>query len=144
MKRYRLYLAKPLLALYFFALAGMILGGTAGIVALALGKSGPAGPPVWLALIWLVLVFLIAYRLLRFPFEITIRDDAMIEFRSLFRRAVLAPSAVKLVRASRYSLGFVDIVHEGGTVHLVSQMDGFHEFLTTLKELNPAVTIRGC
>jgi hypothetical protein len=35
------------------------------------------------------------------------------------------------------------LTHRAGKVHLMSAMDGFHEFLTKLREANPAVEIRG-
>ena len=81
---------------------------------------------------------------LRFPFEIKLRDDAIVEFRSVFRRITVSPVEIKSVRAKPYALDFVDVVLQGGTVHLLSQMDGFHEFITTLKSLNPAIRIQGC
>jgi hypothetical protein len=80
----------------------------------------------------------------RIPFEIKVRDDAMIEFRSVLGRTTISPGAIKSVRAKSYALGFIDVVHGGGTVHLLSQMDGFHDFIATLKSLNPAVQIQGC
>ena len=79
-----------------------------------------------------------------FPFEIKLRDDSIIEFRSVFRRTTISPMEVKSVRAKPYALGFVDVVHQGGTVHLLNQMDGFHDFISTLKSLNPSVKIQGC
>ena len=81
---------------------------------------------------------------MRYPFEIKVRDDNFIEFRSLFRRIALSPNEIKAVRAKRYALGFVDIIHEKGKVHLLNQMDGFHDFISTLKSLNPSIKIQGC
>jgi hypothetical protein len=81
---------------------------------------------------------------LRIAFEIRIRDDAKIEFRSIFRTTVVSPAEIKSVQAKRYALGFVDIVHLKGTVHLLSQMDGFHEFIAAVKSMNPAAEIKGC
>jgi hypothetical protein len=68
----------------------------------------------------------------------------MIEFRSIFRRVVVSPNEIKAVRAKRYALGFVDVLHERGKVHLLNQIDGFHDFLATLKSLNPTLKIQGC
>ena len=122
----------------------MGLAGIAGIVATALGKLGPAGPPVWVFILWLGWLSFMSYMWLRFPFEIRIRDDAKIEFRSLFRTTIISPTEIKFVRAKRYALGFVDVVHQSGTVHLLNQMDGFHDFIATIKSLNPAAKIQGC
>jgi hypothetical protein len=38
----------------------------------------------------------------------------------------------------------LDVVQQNGRVHLLSQMDGFHDFITTLKSLNPAVKMKRC
>jgi hypothetical protein len=144
MKIYKLYLAKPLLAFYLLMLGAMVFAGLVGIIVGGVGKLGSEGPPVWVFVIFLGFALFNAYMWLRFPFEIKIRDDSVIEFRSVFRRTTVSPLDVKSVRAKRYALGFVDVVHQGGTVHLLNQMDGFHDFISTIRSLNPAVKIEGC
>jgi hypothetical protein len=144
MKVYKLYLAKPLLGFYLLMLAAWVLAGVVGIVVGALGKFGSNGPPAWIFVIVLGFALFNAYMWLRFPFEIRVRDDTVIEFRNVFRRIAVSPMDVKSVRAKPFALGFVDVVHQGGTVHLLNQMDGFHDFISTLKSLNPAVRIQGC
>ena len=144
MRIYKLYLAKPLLVFYLVVLSTWVVAGVVGIVVGALGKFGPCGPPTWMFGIFLAFAFFKAYMWLRFPFVIKIRDDNLIEFRSIFRRVVVSANEIKAVRAKRYAMGFIDVVHERGKVRLLNQMDGFHEFLATLKTLNPAVKIQGC
>jgi hypothetical protein len=144
MKLYKLYFAKPLLVFYLVILAVWVSVGVVGIVVGAIGKRGPEGPPVWVFVILLGFALFNAYMWLRFPFEIQVRDDSIIEFRSVFRRTTISPMEVKSVRAKPYALGFIDVVHQGGTVHLLNQMDGFHDFISTLKSLNPSVRIQGC
>ena len=144
MKLYKLYLGKPLLIFYLVVLAVLVSVGIVGIVVGAIGKVGSEGPPVWVFVILLGFALFNAYMWLRFPFEIKVRDDSFIEFRSVFRRTTISPMEVKSVRAKPYALGIVDVVHQGGTVHLLNQMDGFHDFISTLKSLNPSVKIQGC
>jgi len=144
MKLYKLYLGKPLLIFYLVMLAVFVSVGVVGIVVGAIGKLSSEGPPVWVFVILVGFALFNAYMWLRFPFEIKVRDDSIIEFRSVFRRTTISPMEVKSVRAKRYALGFVDVVHQGGTVHLLNQMDGFHDFISTLKSLNPSVKIQGC
>lgn len=144
MKVYKLYLGKPLLAFYLLTLSIWVFVGLAGIVVRVVGKLGSEGPPVWAFVNRLGFALFAAYMWLRFSFEIKVRDDSVIEFRSVFRRTTISPMEVKSVRAKPYALGFVDVVHAGGTVHLLNQMDGFHDFVSTLKSLNPAVKIQGC
>ncbi len=144
MKIYNLYIPKPLLIYYVLVLGAMPIVGITLIIVAALGKLEPDGPPVWIFILLLSVFCFVPYMWLRIAFDIRIRDDAKIEFRSLFRTTVVSPAEIKSIRAKRYALGFVDIVHLKGTVHLLSQMDGFHEFIATVKSLNPAVEIKGC
>jgi hypothetical protein len=78
------------------------------------------------------------------PFEIKIHDDATIPFHSLLRTTAVSPAEIKSARAKRYALGLVDVLQARGAVHLVNQMHGFHDFLSTSKSLNPATKIEGC
>ena len=39
---------------------------------------------------------------------------------------------------------FLVVRYSGGSVRLLNQFDGLHEFLTRLEELNPEVTMNGC
>jgi len=143
MKVYRLYLAKPLLVVYLLAILAWPLVGVAGIAAAVLGAFGPDRSAAWLFVIVLGIGLLNSYMCLRFPFEIRV-NDGMVEFRSVVRKTLVPVAEIKSVRAKRYTLGFVDVRHARGTVHLINQMDGFHEFVCTVKNLNPAAKIEGC
>ncbi|SRR6266481_2972846 len=144
MKLYKLYLAKSLLIFYLLILVVWVSAGVFGTIYGAFRGFGSDGPPTVAFLVMLVVALFTAYMWLRIPFEITVRDDSVIEFRNVFRRVAISPAEIKSVRAKSYALGFIDVVHSGGTVHLLSQMDGFHDFITTLKTLNPSVQIQGC
>src|SRR6266436_691399 len=144
MKLYKLYLAKPLLVFYLLMFAALFLAGAIGTIYGAVGGFGSNGPPTVAFLVMLVVALFTAYMWLRIPFEITERDDNIMEFRSVLRRVAISPVEIKSVRAKRYALGFIDVRHSGGTVNLLSQMDGFHEFVSTLKSLNPSIEIKSC
>jgi hypothetical protein len=144
MKLYRLYLAKPLLVFYLVMFTAWILAGVVGTIVGMLGKLGPGGPPVFLFVIWAGAASLFSYFWLRIPFEIRICDDTSIKFRSLLRTTIISPAEIQSVRAKPYELGFVDVVHQRGTVHLISQMDGFHDFISTIKSMNPMIKVEGC
>jgi hypothetical protein len=120
--------------------------GSAGVIGIIVGaiRLGSDGPPVWACVIWLCGALFVPYMWLRMPFEIKIHDDNMIEFRSVLRTTTISPVDIKSVRAKPWALGFVDVVHQKGRVHLLSQMDGFHDFISTIKSLNPTVKIAGC
>ena len=56
MKIYKLYIAKPLLFLYLFMFGVVELVGIVGLIAAAIGKMSPSGPPVWVFLLLVVAV----------------------------------------------------------------------------------------
>jgi uncharacterized membrane protein len=143
MKVYRLYVAKPLLILYLLMILSWPLVGAAGLVGAIFGAFGPDRTVVWIFVIVLGIGLLISYMWLRYPFEIRV-NDGMAEFRSVVRKTVVPVAEIKSVRAPRYTIGFVDVQYERGTVHLINQMDGFHDFVSTVKSLNPAARIEGC
>jgi hypothetical protein len=143
MKVYPLYLAKPLLIVYLLIILSWPLIGVVGIAVTLLGAFGPDRSAAWLFVIVLGIGLLNSYMCLRFPFEIRV-IDGMIEFRSVVRKTLVPVAEIKSVRAKRYALGFVDVRHARGTVHLIHQMDGFHDFVCTIKTLNPAAKIEGC
>ncbi len=143
MKVYRLYVAKPLLIVYLLVILSWPLIGVIGIAAAAFGAFGPDRSAAWLLVVVLGIGLFSSYTWLRFPFEIRV-NDGMIEFRSVVRKTFVPVADIKSMRAKRYTLGFVDVRHAGGTVHLINQMDGFHEFVGTVKSLNPAAKIEGC
>ena len=144
MRLYKLYLAKPLLIFYVMMLVAWVFAGIAGTILSAAGKLGSDGPPTWIFVVVLAFVLFAAYMWLRIPFEIKICDDATIEFRSVLRRIRISAAEIRSVQAKRYALGFVDVAHRRGTVHLLSQMDGFHDFVSVIKSLNPGVKRAGC
>lgn len=143
MRLYRLYIAKPLLIFYLFIFAAFILGSIVGIIIGILRRFAPDGPPVWIFVIVLGVAIGNAYYWLRFPFEIKQKDDNSLEFRAVFRRTTISPSEIVSIRAKRYSFGFVDIVHHEGTLHVLNQIDGFHELVFWIKSISPTVVIKG-
>lgn len=143
MKIYRLYVAKPLLIVYLLFILSWPLIGVLGIGAAVFGLFGPDRSAAWLFVIVLGIGLFSSYTWLRFPFEIRV-NDGVAEFRSVVRKTVVPVAEIKSVLAKRYTLGFVDVRHGRGTVHLINQMDGFHDFVCTVKSLNPAAKIEGC
>jgi hypothetical protein len=66
------------------------------------------------------------------------------EFRSVLGKRVVSLSEISSILARQFSLGYVGVTHANGTIYLINQMDGFHEFVTTVKSLNPSVIVKGC
>ena len=143
MKYYRLYIAKPVIVYYLTTIV-ILLGVMIFFTIAQAFFSRPEGPPWELFAVATGIMLFVAYFYLRLPFRITIRDDNQIEFRSLLKKLTLPPGQIISVKAKSYMIGFIDIKHSKGTVHLLNQMDGFHDLIATLKSLNPRVEIKGC
>lgn len=142
MKVCRLYLATPLLIFYLLVILAFPLAGVAGIIAALLG-AWDSIDAVWSFVFILAIGLAIAYGWLRIPFEIRV-DDTTATFRSVFRKTEVPLAQIQSLRAKPYALGFVDLRHKKGTLHLLSQMTGFHDFVVSVKSSNPAVKISGC
>jgi len=130
MKVCKLYLAKPVLFLYVLMLGAWPV---IGLIGIALAISGAFGPGtdstvVIPFVIVLCIGLFISYYWLSFPYEIRM-NVGIVEFRSLFRKTAVPVAQIRSIQAKPYALGFVDVRHERGTVHLISQMDGFHDFV---------------
>ena len=143
MKVYRLYLAKPILIFYLVLLIALPLAVAVGLTCAALGLFGADGPPTIVFVVVLPVALLSSYMCLRIPFEIRVENDTA-EFRSVLGKQDIPLSEISSIRAKLFSLGFVDVTHGNGSIHLINQIDGFHDFVTTVKSSNPSVIVKGC
>lgn len=143
MKTCKIYVAKPLIVLYLLMTLVWPLIGALGIALAVTGALGPDSTVLWVFVAVFGIGLAISYLWLRIPFQIRLNDSGF-EFRSVVRRTVVPAAEIRFVKAKPYALGFADVRHARGTVHLISQMDGFHEFVATVKLMNPGVTIEGC
>jgi hypothetical protein len=142
MKVYRLYLAKPLLIFYLVMLIAFPLAFAVLSMCAALGLFSDA-PPAIVFVVGLPIALYASYTCLRIPFEIRVENDTA-EFRSVLGKRVVPLFEISSIRARQFSLGYVGVTHAKRTIYLINQMDGFHEFVTTVKSLNPSVIVRGC
>jgi len=142
MKVCRLYLSKSVSVFLLLVILAWPLLGVIGIVAALVGSSDGYGA-AWAFVFVLAIGLTIAYGWLRIPFEIRV-DDTTATFRSVLGKTVVPLVQIRSLRAKPLALGFVDLRHETGTLHLVSQMTGFHDFVLSVKSSNPMVRIEGC
>lgn len=91
---------------------------------------------------WIFALLWAWYIYLSTPFEITYRFGEPIVFRAMLKRTVLEPKAITSITTGLFS-PTIRLAHAGGTINLLGQMDGFHEFLARIKTENGAVIIRG-
>ena len=73
------------------------------------------------------------------PFEVTLSDDELCEFRSLLRRRRVR---VQRIRSMSSDEDDIYIRYDHGKIHLVAVSD-FKHLLTKLVELNPAIKVDG-
>ena len=141
MKVYKL--VKPVVVLVWVIL---ILMAGIGIFVGVQGFAAAGAPPELkgISLLWLGIVLWIWYVYLRIPFEITFRDDNLLEFKSVLKTTAVAPGDIVSIKGTPLSLGFINVKHTGGTIRLICQMTGLYELIYTVKSLNPAVEIKGC
>ena len=97
-------------------------------------------PPLFLDIIWFLGLVVMWYKILQYPFEITIRDDKTIEFRSVIRKIIVTPIEIQSIKAT-YP-GFASVKLTKKSFYLINHFDGFYEFLTTVKSLNPNIVIK--
>ena len=123
------------LGLVFATLVGLYIG---------IAKMDISSGPVWLPsfyISWMGFLVWGWYYYLTVPFEITIRDTSLIEFRSVLKRTIVSAKEIESIRA--WGAGMLRIKYKGGKLRLFYQMDGLHDFISTVKSLNPAIDLKG-
>lgn len=146
MKIYKLYLSKIVLISYAVMFAFVTIFGILVLLSplMELDFFGPGGPPWTTGIMWLAMLAWVWYAYSRIIFEIKILDDNAIEFRNLFLSITISPKEIQSLKALPVTIGFLRLKHSKGTLHLVNQMDNFHEFVSFIKTSNPNIEIRGC
>lgn len=104
----------------------------------------PRRPDLRLSLLYASVTVVIWFLTLRVPYRLTIRDDHSVEFKGVLQFVVIASRDIRSIEALAMRPGMAELKHDNGKVRLGLQIDGFYEFLWTLKQLNPNIEIRGC
>lgn len=141
MKTYKL--SKSILIFFFLVLIFMTFIGILVFNVTFISHSEDH-QPTWFLVIWLFILCWNWYHYLKMPFEIKIQDDSSIEFRSLIKRIVVMPYEIKSIKSSSLTLGYITIEHAKGKISLINKIDGFYDFISTLKSLNPNIEVKGC
>ena len=105
--------------------------------------TGSKAPPVFVGVFWFLIVGWNLFWILRFPHQIVLHSDGIIEFNSVIRKVRMNANEIKSMKPVNCTFGFL-IVKGKKNVRLLTQFDNFHEFVSRLKEFNPSVIIRGC
>ena len=138
--RYRLAMpwTAPFSALLIVLLAGF------GVWVLASRQPGGNETfPMIFAVVWLAALSLNAYRLCTGVREIEVHGNEEIEFISWVQRTRLHGREILSVRAIPGRWQRIVLRHQAGSLTLAGPFDQFHQFLAELKQVQPAVEIKG-
>jgi len=117
--------------------------GTIIVVGPALFRNW-TGPPWFMGFIFLAILGGNALWVLSIPHKIMFHQDETVEFISVLRRRRVPVREIVSIKPEGTTYGFLVVRTESSKIRLFAQFDGFHDFLTRLKALNPAVELRGC
>lgn len=101
-------------------------------------------PPRLFGLIWLLMVAWNWYYVLSIPHSISVANTGEIAFQSLLGQKSMMSAEIESIVPQGSHFGFLIVRTARGKIRLLNQFDGFHEFISRLKELNPSVGLRGC
>ncbi len=139
----RFCIARPVLVFVYTILALLTLGGAVFLTLFATTGKPEGLPGLIFVLFWVGCLAWTWYAYLRIPVEIGL-DEARVHLRSPIRQHTVNVQDILSVKAGRFSPGFVEIRHRGGTVHLMTRMDNFHDLIGSLRKANPAIEVKGC
>jgi hypothetical protein len=118
----------------------------AGVGVWVLASRRPAQDqlfPVIFAALWLVAITLNAWRLCTSVREIEVHENDDVEFVSWVQRVRLHAREIVSIRALPGRWQRIVIRHQSGSLTLAGPFDQFHQFLSELKQVQPAVEIQG-
>jgi hypothetical protein len=138
-------LSKPMLFFLLTTVAFIVLLGLAILIPALLSPAGARQPHrLWFTLVWCGFLGWIWYAYLRIPYTITWRDDDSLEFRSLIGRTQVPVRQIISLKATPFTVGFISVKHQQGSLRIMSRMTGLYELIGRVKALNPEVEIKGC
>jgi hypothetical protein len=143
-KTYKLYVQRSMKILMIGVLVIFTAAGALMFSGLLKDQQGHAPPPVVGVFMIVIIGINLYFWVLSLPHTIRVADDGSIEFISIVRRKRVMPREIRSIRPDNGQLGYLTVRTDSGRVRLLNQFDGFHEFITWLKENNPAIELRGC
>ena len=99
----------------------------------------------WAYAFWMFCLLWVWLQHLLIPFEIRIRQDGSILFRSVFKMTVIPATDVVSIRAWGNILGgsILRIKHRRGSLKIMYHMAGLADFVGNVRRLNPVVDVKG-
>ncbi len=113
------------------------------------GAGGAAGTVIG-GVVSVLVAVLVSWNFFHFalaiPIEVRIDEEGVVRFRSRLRTVTIPACDITSITTGAWfdPNRFQAVVrHKGGKLTLVNQFAGFRDFLAMLRELNPAVEIKG-
>lgn len=118
--------------------AGLVVG----LVLLAV--HGPVLPEVVIFPVWFLVIAIVSGQYLRLPHTIEWSSQGTITFRSYLKSIAMSPRDIVSIQPNQSTIGILKVLYGEKKLNVLSQFDGFHDFLQRLKAENPSVELRGC
>ena len=140
---YKLYLPPSLKIILSIIPVVFVSVGAIIVVGPALFRNW-TGPPWFVGCFILAIIGGNGLWVLGIPHKITFHQDGTVEFTSVLRSRKIPVWEIVSIKPEGTAYGFLVVRTESSNIKLLAQFDGFHDFLTRLKALNPLVELRGC
>ena len=123
--------------------AKIVLTLAAGVAyVLAVTHPTPLGTRLFLLACMIAFGWLYYVRLPRMPTQIDVSNDGWVLFRG---RKGTQKVHVATIKSIGQGIGrrTLKVRHGGGKIRMPNRVEGFYDFLSTVKNLNPAINIQG-
>jgi hypothetical protein len=123
----------------------LVAFGIFGAVLMFIGTYDLDAPGLTLMAILLPIpAVLIAMQWWRLPTRIQLFEDGRVRFESWVRKTEVNVGDICAIKPGSWSPGYLDVTTRRGKIRILTQYEGFHDFIARVKQLNPTVEIRGC
>lgn len=71
-------------------------------------------------------------------------DSKSVLFKSIFSKRQIEIKKILKVETTPFNSSFITFKHEAGKFTLINSIDGLHELIHKIKEVNPNLKTKGC
>jgi hypothetical protein len=105
---------------------------------------GRPSAPIFLLLIFSLLAVFACYSyLFKVPLEVTIQNNAHLNFKPLWSEISLTCRDVYYINASKWNRGFVTIKYSSGSVFLLRNMPNMKDLIERMRSFNSMIEVKG-
>ena len=140
---YKLYLPPSLKIMLSVMAVVFVSVGVMIVIGPALFRNW-SGPPWFVGFLFFAIIGGNALWVLGIPHKIMLHQDGTVEFTSVLRSRRIPVREIVSIKPEGTTYGFLVVRTESSKIKLLAQFNGFHDFLTRLKAVNPLVELRGC